>query len=329
MKLALYLPNFRNKISVEEIVDLTKTAEELDFDSVWSLDRVVVPEASDREELEMSFGGMPEFQKGLPVKSTGEWLQGLPLVPYLAAITKKVRLGTSIIVTPYRAPGVLAAEISTLDQLSGGRINVGVGTGWMKEEFEAAGAAHIFGKKNKHVRETIEIMQGVWTNDLFEYDGEFSSFQKCGFGAKPVQKPHPPIFFGGLLKPETTAQRIVKYGLAGWIGAMETPDAIAAWRATIAAELDKIGNIQLLDDLTISCMINFDITAEKTDQTDRGRLTPTLIGTEAQITDNLKRYRDAGLTLPMLWPPFSGTPTSKTIDDMRRLKNDIMPKVLD
>ncbi|RLA49240.1 MAG: LLM class flavin-dependent oxidoreductase [Gammaproteobacteria bacterium] len=328
MKLSLYLPNFRTNITVKEIVDITKAAEELDFDSVWSLDRIVVPEASDREELIMSFGGLPEFPKSLPVESTGEWLAGLPLIPYLAAITKKVRLGTSIIVTPYRAPAVLAAELATVDQLSGGRLNVGVGTGWMKEEFQAANAAHIFAKKNKHVRETIEVMQGIWSNDLFEYEGEFSSFQKCGFGAKPVQKPHPPIFFGGLLKPETTAKRIVKYGLDGWIGAMDTPKAIATWRATIAAELEKTGNLHLLDDLTISSMNTFEITAEKTDQTDRGRLTPTLVGTVDQITDNLKRYRDAGLTMPILWPPFSGTPTSKTIDDMRRLKNDIMPKVL-
>jgi len=76
-------------------------------------------------------------------------------------------------------------------------------------------------------------------------------------------------------------------------------------------------------------MITFDITTEKTDQTDRGKFTNTLVGTVDQITDNLKRFRDAGLTLPMLWPPFTGTPTSKTIDDLRRLKNDIMPKVLD
>lgn len=328
MKLALYLPNFRDKVTVSEIVDLANVAEELDFDSIWTLDRIVVPEASDREELTQAFGGMEEFHKSLPVKSRGEWLHGLPLIPYLAAITKNVRLGVSIIVTPYRAPGVLAAEIGTWDHLSGGRINVAVGTGWMPEEFDAAGATRIFNRKSKHVRETIEIMQGIWTNDLFEYQGEFTSFQKCGFGVKPVQKPHPPIFYGGLLKPEIAARRIVKYGLEGWIGVMDTPEAITIWRAAIAEELDKIDSLHLLDDLTISSMILFDITREKTDQTGQGKLTPTLVGTAEQITDNLKRYRDAGLTLPMLWPPFEGTPTAKTITDLRRLKHEIWPKVV-
>ena len=106
MKLALYLPNLRDKITVSEIVDLACEAEDLEFDSVWSLDRIVVPEASDRQELEKSFGFMSEFPKALPVSARAEFLHGMPLIPYLAAITKRVRLGVSIIVTPYRAPGV-------------------------------------------------------------------------------------------------------------------------------------------------------------------------------------------------------------------------------
>ena len=87
MKLALYLPNFRDKVTVEELGELTALAEDLDFDSVWTLDRIVVPEASDRAELQYSFGMMSEFPKALPVSSGGEWLQGWPLIPWLAAKT--------------------------------------------------------------------------------------------------------------------------------------------------------------------------------------------------------------------------------------------------
>jgi len=168
MKLALYLPNFRNKVTVKELEDLTSLAEDLDFDSVWALDRVVVPEASDRGELQYSFGMMEQMPKALPVSARGEWLHGMPLIPWLAAKTTKVRIGMSIIDTPYRAPGVLAGEIATIDHLSNGRVNVGIGSGWMPEEFAAASAEHIFPKRHKHVRETIEIMQGIWTNDVFE-----------------------------------------------------------------------------------------------------------------------------------------------------------------
>ena len=327
MKLALYIPNFRDKVTVSEIDDLAHLAEELEFDSVWTLDRIVVPESSDRGELRKPFGFMKEFPRALPVSSRGEFLHGLPLVPYLAAITKKVRIGVSIIDTPYRAPGVLAAEIGTWDHLAGGRINVGVGTGWMPEEFEAASATHIYEKRNKHVIETIEIMQGVWTHDVFEYHGEFASFEKCGFGVKPVQKPHPPIFFGGLGVPKIAAKRVAKYGLAGWIGIQDTPDDIKKWRSAIKEELEQLGTPRSIDDLEIVSMLFFDITKDKTDQTLRGKLTPSMTGTAQQITDNLKRYKEAGLTLPLLWPPFSGVPTAKTKVDLRRLKADILPKV--
>ena len=89
MKLALYLPNFRDKVTVKELEDLTALAEDLDFDSVWTLDRIVVPEASDRAELQYSFGMIEGFPKALPVSARGEWLQGWPLIPWFAAKTKR------------------------------------------------------------------------------------------------------------------------------------------------------------------------------------------------------------------------------------------------
>src|SRR4029077_12759521 len=99
----------------------------------------------------------------------GEWFQGMPLIPWLAAKTTKVRIGMSITDNPYRAPGSRAPALAPIDHLSGARLNVGVGSGCMPEEFAAASASHIFPKRHKHVRESIEIMQGIWTNDLFEY----------------------------------------------------------------------------------------------------------------------------------------------------------------
>ena len=327
MKLALYLPNFRDKVTVKELEDLAGLAEDLDFDSVWTLDRIIVPEVSDRGEMQYAFGMIDGFPKGLPVSARGEFLQGMPLIPWLAAKTSKVRIGMSIIDTPYRAPGVLAAELATIDHLSSGRLNVAVGSGWMPEEFAAASATHIFPKRHKHVRETLEIMQGIWTNDLFEYHGEFADFAPSGFGAKPVQKPHPPIFFSGLKDAKRSASRIAKYNLAGWIGIQDSPEDIRAWRAEIARELGELDTSRSIDDLEICSMIWFVITDQEMDQSPMGKGTNLLAGTAAQITDMLKRYRDAGLTMPFLWPPFQDVPVAKTLDDLKRLKEEIMPKV--
>ncbi|QTI69090.1 LLM class flavin-dependent oxidoreductase [Gordonia polyisoprenivorans] len=327
MELALYLPNFREQITVAELEELTALAEELDFSSVWTLDRVIVPESSDRAEMEYAFGMMHELPKQLPVSSRGQFLQGFPLLPWLAAKTSKVRIGMSIIDTPYRAPGVLAAELATIDHLSNGRLNVAVGSGWMPEEFAAASASHIFPRRHQHLRETIEILQGIWANEVFEYHGEFADFGPSGFGAKPLQAPRPPMYFSGLKDAKRAAKRVAKYGLDGWIGIQDSPEEIAQWRAGIAGELDALDTDRTIDDLDIATMIWTVITDVDMDQTPAGKASNLLVGSERQVTDMLKHYREAGLTTLLLWPPFADVPTAKTMDDMKRLKNDILPKI--
>jgi alkanesulfonate monooxygenase SsuD/methylene tetrahydromethanopterin reductase-like flavin-dependent oxidoreductase (luciferase family) len=182
----------------------------------------------------------------------------------------------------------------------------------MPEEFAAASASHIFPKRHKQLRETIEIIQGIWTNDVFEYHGEFADFDRCGFGWKPVQKPHPPIYFSGLKDPARSASRITKYNLAGWIGIQDTWDELAQWRGAIQTELDKLENSRSIDDLDIGSMIWFTITDAETDQTPLGKGSNILVGTAGQITDNLKRLKEAGLNLllgvtldPECWPCVS------------------------
>jgi hypothetical protein len=126
-----------------------------------------------------------------------------------------------------------------------------------------------------------------------------------------VQKPHPPIFFSGLKDPKRSASRIAKYNLSGWIG----------------HELDELGSSSSFDTLEVCSMIWFVITDQDTDQTPQGKGTNLLAGTAAQVTDNLKRLSEAGLTMLLIWPPFTDVPVAKTMDDLKRLKDEIMPKV--
>ena len=108
---------------------------------------------------------------------------------------------------------------------------------------------------------------------------------------------------------------------------MSAPDELQQWRGAIKHELEELGSSTSIDDLEICSMIWFVITGQETDQTPLGKGSNLLAGTAAQITDNLKRYKEAGLTMPLLWPPFQDVPVAKTMDDMKRLKDEIMPKV--
>ncbi len=135
----------------------------------------------------------------------------------------------SIIDTPYRAPADRALARPTHRRSTAHpkqAFNVAVGSGWIPEEF-AASASHIFPRRHQNARETIEMMQGIWTNDVFEYHGEFADCEAGGFGAKPVQKPHPPIYFSGLKDVEGAANPIAKYAMAAWIGIQDSPEEIA------------------------------------------------------------------------------------------------------
>ena len=128
-------------------------------------------------------------------------------------------------------------------------------------------------------------------------------------------------------QPGPDRREVAKYGLSGWIGIQDTPDEIARWRAAIQRELEELGSSRSVDDLDICSMLWTVITDQETDQTPNGKLTNVMVGTAGQITDNLKRYREAGLTMPLIWPPFQDVPVSKTLDDLKRLHEEIMPKV--
>lgn len=193
----------------------------------------------------------------------------------------------------------------------------------MIEEFQAAGAGHLHAKRNKHVREASEVYKGIWANEPVEYHGEFVAFDRCGFGVKPVQKSRPPIRSGGIIDPRLTARAIARYGLKGWIGIQDTPEAMARWRSAIKEELEKSGSPRSVDDVEMSSTILFEITQERTDQTLTGKGSIILVGTGGPITDNLKRLRAAGLTRPLRRPPFK-TPGAKVIGDLRTLSEGIL-----
>lgn len=190
----------------------------------------------------------------------------------VAASTQHLRIGTGICLVVQRDPITLAKEVATLDNLSGGRFLFGIGGGWNLEEMENHGTdpQHRW----KVLRERVEAMKTIWTNDEPTYHGKFVNFDPLWQWPKPIQKPHPPILIGG--DGPNTLKRVVRYG-DGWMPiAAYDPNDLSAFKQRVAT----------LNQLTV----------------DAGRkpIPVTVVGVPPQI-DVLKRYEDAGVERILFW----------------------------
>jgi len=182
--------------------DLARAAEDRGFESLLFPEHTHIP-VSRRSP----WPGGPELPKEY-------WHTNDPFVALAtaAAVTKKLKVGTGICLVIERDPITLAKEVATLDSLSNGRVLFGIGGGWNAEEMEDHGTD--FNKRWKILREKIEAMKALWTEDEAEYHGEFVRFERCWSWPKPVQKPHPPILLGSA--SGRGLDRVVKY-CDGWL----------------------------------------------------------------------------------------------------------------
>ncbi|HET9476555.1 MAG TPA: LLM class F420-dependent oxidoreductase [Dehalococcoidia bacterium] len=184
MKLGIHIPNIGPVAGPEGITKVAQKAEELGYETIWTTERVLFP-----VNPLTGYGGM----EGVPLpEAFKQQLDPLDTLVYAAAVTKRVKLGTSVLVFPYYNPVMLARRITTLDVLSGGRAVVGLGLGWSPEEFEAAGVP----MKGRGARadEAIQLMKTIWSQDPAEFSGKYYKLAKSIVQPKPVQKPHPPIY---------------------------------------------------------------------------------------------------------------------------------------
>lgn len=206
MRFGIAIPIHRN-LEPQLALDIATKAEELGFDSVWVSDHIVVPT-----------NYLDRFSE--------VFYDPFVLLSTIAARTKNIKLGTSVIILPYRNPIVVAKMISTLDVLSNGRVIFGIGAGWMKEEFNILGIP--FTERGKRTNEYIKIMKELWEKDDPRFDGDFFKFSDIRFYPKPVQKPHPPIWIGGSSKSAMKRAAMLAEGWhPTWIGLKEIEKGIA------------------------------------------------------------------------------------------------------
>lgn len=197
----------------ETIAAQARAIEERGFHAIWVPEHVVVFEDYESQYPYAENGRLPGFGGGM--------MEPFTALSFLAAHTTKVRLGTSICLVPQRNPVYTAKQVADVDFLSGGRVNFGVGIGWLREEFEALQMP--WPRRAQRVRDHIGVMQALWCNDVSEYDGELYKLKPCVQRPKPVQTPHPPIFFGG--EGDPALRRVAEIG-QGWLGASVLPQAV-------------------------------------------------------------------------------------------------------
>ena len=168
-------------------VDFARAAEAAGFESLWTVEHTVVPSGYESEYPYDKSGRMPGADDA-PIPDPLMWLS------FLASATSAIRLGTGILIQPQRNPVVLAKEVATLDHLSGGRVELGVGVGWLEEEFDAIGVP--FEERGRRTDDGIAAMRALWGQDRATYAGEFTSFTECICRPQPVAG-SVPVHVGG------------------------------------------------------------------------------------------------------------------------------------
>ena len=183
-----------------------RAAEALGFDSLWVAEHVVL--------FDEYASRYPYAEDGrIPVRRDAGLIAPFTALSFLAAITHKIRLGTGICLVPQRNPLYTAREAADVDWLSGGRLDLGVGVGWLAEEFQALGVP--FERRGERCRSYLEVMKRLWCDDVSQYQDEFYTLPACRQFPKPLQKPHPPIHFGG--ESDVALRRVADIG-QGWYG---------------------------------------------------------------------------------------------------------------
>ena len=187
MKYGLMFANTMTFAGREGLTELAQSAERAGFESLWTVEHVVFP-----DDYESTY---PYDKSGkMAMRSDTDLPDPLIWLTWVAAVTETIHLGTGILILPQRNPVVLAKELATLDALSGGRVELGVGVGWLREEFDALGIP--WERRGARTDDYIDAMRALWDTDHAEHDGEFASFARISVNPKPTRG-RVPIHVGG------------------------------------------------------------------------------------------------------------------------------------
>lgn len=316
MKFGFGVPTRGPMANPRDISIMAAKGEELGFDTVFANDHIVVPRDVDSR---YPYSNSGEWPGG----SSGEAMEQLVLLAYLASATKRMRLLTSVMVVPHRNPVTTAKMLATIDVLSEGRVTVGCGTGWMREEFDAIGTDP-YDERGAVTDEYLKVFKTLWTEDNPEFSGKYANFSNISFLPKPIQKPHLPIWIGG--ESGRAYRRVAALG-DGWypIGnnprqLLDSPEKYSGGLGKLKQALDAAGRDPAGVDLAYGA--NWYGDGSRQNSADGGRMAFT--GEADEIASDIARFEALGLRSVML--NFQGGSLNQTLDRMERFIRDIASK---
>ncbi|MBI3327759.1 MAG: LLM class F420-dependent oxidoreductase, partial [Nitrospinae bacterium] len=281
MRFGFGIPHAGAATNGPDIIRFAQRAEALGFESIWTGDHLILPTGGTTQYPYTADGSFP-------LASSESFLEPFTLLAYVAAVTKRIKLGMTVIILPYRNPIVQAKMLACLDVLSGGRLICGVGVGWLEKEFQVLQASYTH--RGPVSDEYLQIFKILWTQEHPAFHGRFYSFDGIAFNPKPVQKPYPPIWVGGHSRP--AIRRAVRGGDA-WHPTRQTPDFVAQHLPYLRQEAERLGRNP--KELTISLKRSLHFTDIGLSGEVFRRSGGALIGTTQEIIDDIRRCRDIGI----------------------------------
>lgn len=216
-----HFTTFANTEPAKRLVAAAEAAEGLGYSTVWVADHIVFP---------------TKIEGGYAFNPNDPFFEPLTVLGALALRTTRVKLGTAVLILPYRHPLYTAKALATIDVLSGGRVVVGVGAGWLEPEFTALGVP--IKERGSRTDETIEILKAAWTQDVLHFAGRHFQIENIKFVPQPLQKPRPPILVGGMTKG--ALRRIARLA-DGWVAMAKGPEDVKAPLDTLRDLATKAG----------------------------------------------------------------------------------------
>lgn len=256
-----------------------ETAERLGFTTVWAADRIVIP-------WQIETGYAYSWSGSFIVPPEKPFLESMTALAFLAGATESIKLGVSVLVTTYRDPVHWAKVASTIDWLSEGRFILGVGIGWMEEEFDALDRSEIFPKRAQVAEEQLRVARNLFSEEHCSFSGEHYSYEDIAFYPKAYETPIP-IWCGG---ESRGAQRRAGVHGDAWFPyfARVTPKELASRYANVRASAEGVGRDP--DEIALHCCLSVEVTQDEVDQEpDR------LCGTPEQIAEALSRFEEIGV----------------------------------